>query len=84
MPRPPANFQNPNSNLAGSPTAPNLKIERADWTLFRTIDGLTQKAGVSRNLLTRLVLKELADTPRCRCHGPCRRAAQEAARLLRR
>ena len=29
--------------------------------MFRTLDGLTQKAGVSRDLLPRLVLKELAD-----------------------
>jgi hypothetical protein len=43
------------------PATPNLKFEREDWTLFRTLDGLTQKAGVSRDLLSRLVLKELAD-----------------------
>jgi hypothetical protein len=41
---------------------PNLKrAERADWTLFRTVEGLQQKAGVPANRLRRLVLKELAD-----------------------
>ena len=41
---------------------PNLKMaERHDWALFRTIDGLQQKAGVPVARLRRLVLKELAD-----------------------
>ena len=41
---------------------PILKMaERADWTLFRTLEGLAQKAGVPPPLLRRLVLKELAD-----------------------
>jgi hypothetical protein len=38
-----------------------LKFERADWTLFRTVEGLQQKAGVTAKLLRRLVLKELGD-----------------------
>jgi len=38
-----------------------LKFEREDWALFRTVEGLQQKAGVAKNKLTRLVLKELAD-----------------------
>ena len=38
-----------------------LAMERPDWTLFRTIEGLQQKAGVPACLLRRLVLKELAD-----------------------
>src|SRR5258706_7890599 len=42
-----------------SPKAP--KFEREDWALFRTLEGLQQRAGVSKNLLSRLVLKELAD-----------------------
>jgi hypothetical protein len=42
-------------------TFPILKFERADWALFRTIDGLQQKAGVPAHRLRRLVLKELAD-----------------------
>jgi DNA topoisomerase VI subunit B len=53
------NFQNSTADLAISPQ--NLKFEREDWSLFRTLDGLTQKAGVSRDLLPRLVMKELAD-----------------------
>jgi hypothetical protein len=41
---------------------PNLKMfERADWTLFRTVEGLQQKAGVPAARLRRLVLKELGD-----------------------
>ena len=46
----------------GDKNAPNLKMaEREDWTLFRSVDGLTQKAGVPTTKLRRLVLKELAD-----------------------
>jgi hypothetical protein len=36
-------------------------FEREDWTLFRTIEGLQQKAGVPAAKLRRLVLKELGD-----------------------
>src|SRR5258708_26138347 len=36
-------------------------FEREDWSLFRTLDGLQQRAGVSKNELSGLVLKELAD-----------------------
>jgi hypothetical protein len=39
----------------------NLKFEREDWALFRTIEGLQQKAGVAKNKLSGLVIKELAD-----------------------
>jgi hypothetical protein len=38
-----------------------LKFERPDWTSFRTIEGLQQKAGVSAHKLARLVVKELTD-----------------------
>jgi hypothetical protein len=38
-----------------------LKFERDDWSLFRTVEGLQQKAGVAKDKLPRLVLKELAD-----------------------
>ena len=38
--------------------------EREDWTSFRTIQGLQQKAGVPASRLRRLVLKELADNGR--------------------
>jgi hypothetical protein len=49
----------PHSSLT---SAPNLKLfEREDWTLFRTIDGLRQKGGVSEDKLSKLVMKELAD-----------------------
>ena len=41
--------------------SPNLKFEREDWTLFRTVEGLQQNAGVPATLLRRLVLKELGD-----------------------
>ena len=36
-------------------------FERPDWTLFRTVEGLMQKAGVPAGELRRLVLKELGD-----------------------
>jgi hypothetical protein len=55
-------FQNPAADLASSNSPQNLKFEREDWVLFRTLDGLTQKAGVSRDLLPRLVMKELTVT----------------------
>ncbi|WP_334406007.1 hypothetical protein [Bradyrhizobium sp. AZCC 2289] len=38
-----------------------MKFERADWTSFRTVEGLQQKAGVPQSKMRRLVLKELAD-----------------------
>jgi hypothetical protein len=53
------NLQNPKPRL--QPDAPNLKFERQDWTSFRTVEGLQQKAGVPATRLRRLVLKELAD-----------------------
>ena len=50
------------ARLAAAPEPPNLKMfERADWTLFRTVEGLQQKAGVPARWLRRLVLKELGD-----------------------
>jgi hypothetical protein len=50
------------ASLGAEPNPPNLKMfERADWTLFRTVEGLQQKAGVPTRLLRRLVLKELGD-----------------------
>ena len=50
--------------LASQPAAADaaeFQFERPDWTLFRSVDTLAQKAGVRKNLLRRLVLKELAD-----------------------
>jgi hypothetical protein len=42
--------------------SPILKMfERPDWTLFRTLSGLQQKAGVTAGLLRRVVMKELGD-----------------------
>jgi hypothetical protein len=41
--------------------SPEFTFEREDWTLFRSLSTLSQKAGVPVNLLPRLVLKELAD-----------------------
>ncbi len=53
-------FQN-SSGLPRSAASQNLKFEREDWTSFRTIEGLQQKAGVAGVKLRRLVLKEIAD-----------------------
>ena len=36
-------------------------FEREDWSLFRTFEGLQQRAGVPKRLLARLVLREVAD-----------------------
>jgi len=36
-------------------------FERQDWELFRTIDGLSHKAGVPREKIAALIAKELAD-----------------------
>ncbi len=47
--------------LEPGPNPQDFKFEREDWTSFRTVEGLQQKAGVARGLLRRLVLKELAD-----------------------
>jgi hypothetical protein len=54
-------FENPTAVLPWSPAPPNLKFERPDWTAFRTLEGLQQKAGVPKHKLPRLVLKELTD-----------------------
>jgi hypothetical protein len=54
-------FQIRGGDLASSNDAQNLKFERADWTSFRTTEGLQQKAGVPASRLRRLVLKELTD-----------------------
>jgi hypothetical protein len=43
------------------PKAPEFTFEREDWTLFRSLATLSQKAGVPVHLLPKLVLKELAD-----------------------
>jgi Topoisomerase 6 subunit A/Spo11, Toprim domain len=51
-------FQKSSAVLA-SQEAPTF--EREDWSLFRTVEGLQQRAGVPKRLLSRLVIKELAD-----------------------
>jgi hypothetical protein len=41
--------------------SPEFTFEREDWTLFRSLSTMSQKAGVPVHLLSKLVLKELAD-----------------------
>jgi Histidine kinase-, DNA gyrase B-, and HSP90-like ATPase len=54
-------FQKSEPALASQQAAQILKFQRPDWALFRTVEGLQQRAGVSKSKLRRLVLKELAD-----------------------
>jgi hypothetical protein len=54
-------FQKSSPELASSPAPENFKFEREDWSLFRTVEGLQQKAGVPATRLRRLVLKEITD-----------------------
>ena len=54
-------FENPKPIQSSLESAQNFKYEREDWVLFRTPDGLAQKAGVAQDKIGRLVLKELAD-----------------------
>src|SRR5262245_38432670 len=54
-------FQKSTAALSCLEAPANLKFERPDWTAFRTVEGLQQKAGVAKHKLPRLVLKELAD-----------------------
>jgi hypothetical protein len=54
-------LQNSDVELTSLLAAPNLKFEREDWSLFRTVEGLQQRAGVAKDKIIRLVLKELAD-----------------------
>ena len=54
-------FENPDAESASLPPSGNLKFEREDWSLFRTVEGLQQRAGVSMDSLSRLMLKELTD-----------------------
>jgi hypothetical protein len=54
----------PQTPLASQPDgqlSPNFKFQRPDWVLFRSMDTLGQKAGVSKHRLRRLVIKELVD-----------------------
>ena len=61
MTKPVPVFKKPDAASASRTPNQILKFERADWTSFRTVEGLQQKAGVPADKLRRLVLKELAD-----------------------
>lgn len=49
------------TSLPAEPKATEFQFERPDWVLFRSVDTLSQKAGVPISQLRRLVLKELVD-----------------------
>jgi hypothetical protein len=52
----------PKTSLAVDENDPILKMaERPDWALFRSVEGLQQKAGVPEMMLRRLVAKEIGD-----------------------
>jgi hypothetical protein len=58
------NLHKPDAVLASPESVLNLKIltfEREDWSLFRTVEGLQQRAGVPLNILASLVMKEITD-----------------------
>ena len=51
-----------NTGQGADENGPILKMaEREDWALFRSVEGLQQKAGVPQGRLRRLVMKEVAD-----------------------
>ena len=54
-------FENSNPDSTSSNDAPNFKFEVEDWTSFRTLEGLQRKAGVAKEHMPMLVMKELAD-----------------------
>lgn len=56
-----SDFQENEPAEACLPEAQDLKFEQPDWWRFRTVEGLQQRAGVPKEKLRRLVLKELAD-----------------------
>lgn len=57
------NYQNPRDHQQVSirSTSPGSYFEREDWTDFRTLDTLCRRAGVPREELPKLVVKELVD-----------------------
>jgi hypothetical protein len=63
----PRGLKNPPLSAAASASRPDttkhreFTFEREDWSLFRSLSTLSQKAGVPVHLLPKLVLKELAD-----------------------
>ena len=48
-------------SLNAGPKQPDFQFERPDWSLFRSVETLPQKAGVPQSCLRRLALKELVD-----------------------
>ena len=65
------------------PKSPEFTFEREDWTLFRSLSTLSQKAGVPVHLLPKLVLKELADNA-LDAGGTVRVGPARGRRLVRR
>jgi hypothetical protein len=57
----PPNRAGVSASRPARPKTPEFTFERADWTLFRSLSTLSQKAGVPVHLLPKLVLKEVAD-----------------------
>src|SRR3954452_2065734 len=49
------------ARLSAGSNPSEFQFERPDWTVFRSVSTLSQKAGVPQHQLRRLVLKELAD-----------------------
>jgi hypothetical protein len=50
------------ARLPPASKAADFQFERPDWVLFRSVDTLSQKAGVPTNRLRRLVLAAAAST----------------------
>lgn len=49
------------ASLQPEPSGAEFQFERPEWVLFRSVETLSQKAGVPKFRLRRLVLKELTD-----------------------
>ncbi|MEF2548907.1 ATP-binding protein [Aurantimonas sp. E1-2-R+4] len=65
LPAPTFKFGDNDNHFSASqriePKSADLQFERPDWTMFRSVSTLAQKAGVPTHLLRRLVIKELVD-----------------------
>jgi hypothetical protein len=70
------------SSLPAEPRQPEFQFERPDWVLFRSVDTLSQKAGVPKVRLRRLVLKELTDNALDPGGGVSVFASNEQGRLV--
>ncbi|MDB5575869.1 MAG: hypothetical protein JWR80_1045 [Bradyrhizobium sp.] len=57
----PAAANQNSTSLLKDQNVENFKFEREDWMLFRSLETLPQKAGVSLHRLRRLALKEIVD-----------------------